>query len=156
MMKVKSLFLCSRIQLDVCVHSVASVVSDSLQPHGPEPSRLLCPWILQARILEWVGISSSRGSSPSKTPELSSLGSPVLQSDSLLLSHWRVLSWTYHLSFKWLKWEWCCNNGNCKCSCKLHKLILKARNTFCSRVFFDLNNGGLLYHINSSGKNQYF
>ena len=24
----------------------------------------LCPWILQARILEWFAISSSRGSSP--------------------------------------------------------------------------------------------
>ena len=71
----------------------------------------------------------------------------------LLLRHWGVLSWTYNLSFKWLKWEWC-NNGNRKCSCKLHKLILKARNIFCSQVLFDLNNGGLLCHINSSGKNQ--
>ena len=112
--------------------------------------------IFQARILEWVAIFSSRGSSPSKMPELASLASPVLQSDSLLLSHWGVLSWAYNLSFKWLKWEWCCNNGNCKCSCKLHKLILKARNTFSSWVLFDLNDGGLLYHINSFGKNQYF
>ena len=35
-----------------------SVVSDSLWPHG------LCnPWILQARILEWVAVPFSRGSS---------------------------------------------------------------------------------------------
>ena len=27
------------------------------------PTRLLCPWILQLRILEWVAVSSSRGSS---------------------------------------------------------------------------------------------
>ena len=42
-----------------------SVVSDSLQPHGLEPIRLLCPWnslsmeFSQARILAWVAISFS-------------------------------------------------------------------------------------------------
>ena len=43
-----------------CVNTseVTSVVS-----HGPQPTRLLCPWTLQARILEWVAISSSKGSS---------------------------------------------------------------------------------------------
>ena len=41
-----------------------SHVSDSLRPHGLQPIRVLCPWeILQARILEWVAISFSRGSS---------------------------------------------------------------------------------------------
>ena len=30
---------------------------------GQWPARLLCPWILQARILEWVATPSSRGSS---------------------------------------------------------------------------------------------
>ena len=39
------------------------VVSDSLRPHGLLPTRLLRPWNLQARILEWVAISFSRGSS---------------------------------------------------------------------------------------------
>ena len=33
-----------------------SVVSDSLRPHG-----LYSPWILQARILEWVAVPFSRG-----------------------------------------------------------------------------------------------
>ena len=28
----------------VCVYSVVTVVSDSLQPHGWQPTRLLCPW----------------------------------------------------------------------------------------------------------------
>ena len=37
------------------------VVSDSFQPHGP--TRLLCPWNSQARILEWVAIPFSRRSS---------------------------------------------------------------------------------------------
>ena len=53
-----------------------SVMSDSLQPHGLLPARLLPPWnspgentgvgchfLLQAKILEWVSISFSRGSS---------------------------------------------------------------------------------------------
>ena len=43
----------------VCVCVSCSVVSDSLWPHGLQPTRLLCPWILQARILEWVAISFS-------------------------------------------------------------------------------------------------
>ena len=37
-------------------------MSDSLQPCGPEPARLLTHGILQA-ILQWVAISFSRGSS---------------------------------------------------------------------------------------------
>ena len=37
-----------------------SVMSDSLQPHGLQLSRLLCSVIFLARILEWVAISFSR------------------------------------------------------------------------------------------------
>ena len=40
-----------------------SVVSDSLWPHGLEPTMLLCHGIFQARVLECVAISFSRGSS---------------------------------------------------------------------------------------------
>ena len=40
--------------------------------------------ILQARILEWVAMPSSRGSSQSKEEPVS----PALQVGSLLLSHW--------------------------------------------------------------------
>ena len=39
------------------------VVSFSVRPPGLEPARLLWPWILQSRILEWVAIPFSRGSS---------------------------------------------------------------------------------------------
>ena len=39
--------------------AVTSVVSDSVRPHRRQPTRLLCPWGLQARILEWVAISFS-------------------------------------------------------------------------------------------------
>ena len=38
-------------------------MSDSLQPHGLQLARLLCPWISQAKTLDWVSISLSRGSS---------------------------------------------------------------------------------------------
>ena len=34
-------------------------MSNSVRPHRRQPTRLLCPWILQARILEWVAISFS-------------------------------------------------------------------------------------------------
>ena len=54
------------VQLCMCVRSVASVTSNSLQPYDLRATRLLCPWILQARILEWVAMPSSRGSSWTK------------------------------------------------------------------------------------------
>ena len=38
---------------------VASVVSDSVQPHRRQSTRLPVPGILQARTLEWVAISFS-------------------------------------------------------------------------------------------------
>ena len=40
-----------------------SVMSKYLWPHGLEPTRLLCPWMLQARLLEWAAIPFSGGSS---------------------------------------------------------------------------------------------
>jgi len=50
-----------------------------LQPHGLWPTRLLCPWILQARILEWIALPSPENfSDPGIAP-----GSPALQADSL-------------------------------------------------------------------------
>jgi len=36
-----------------------SVVSDSSWPHGLQPTRLLHPWIFQARVLEWGAIAFS-------------------------------------------------------------------------------------------------
>ena len=44
----------------------------TLRPHGLEPTRLLCSWAFQARILEWVAISSSKGFSwPKDRPHIS-------------------------------------------------------------------------------------
>ena len=42
-------------------HHCHSVVSDSLPPYGLQPTRPSGHGILQARILEWVAISFSRG-----------------------------------------------------------------------------------------------
>ena len=47
----------------VCACEVALVVSDSLWPPDHSPPGFSVHWILQARILGWVTISSSRGSS---------------------------------------------------------------------------------------------
>ena len=38
---------------------IASVIANSAWPHRRQPTRLRCPWILQARTLEWVAISFS-------------------------------------------------------------------------------------------------
>ena len=35
-------------------------MSDSLQPHGLQPTRLLRPWDFEARVLEWGAIAFSR------------------------------------------------------------------------------------------------
>ena len=56
--------------------------------------------ILQARILEWAVISSSRGSSQPR--DLTSVSmSPALQADSLLLSHWRRAMTFLDSTYKW-------------------------------------------------------
>ena len=39
-----------------CCCEVASVVSDSVQPHRRQPTRLLCPWDSPGKNLEWVAI----------------------------------------------------------------------------------------------------
>ena len=55
----------SIIYVCVCTYvhvKVALVVSDSVQPHGLQPARLLCLWDSPGRILEWVAMPSSRGS----------------------------------------------------------------------------------------------
>ena len=54
--------VCVCVCVHVCVFVLShSVVSDSLQPHALYPSSI--HGIFQAKILEWVAISSSRGSS---------------------------------------------------------------------------------------------
>ena len=47
----------------VCVHAKSPQSCLTVRPHGLQPTRLLCPWDSQARILEWVAMPSFRGSS---------------------------------------------------------------------------------------------
>ena len=56
-LKLKPMLTC------LCVCSVTKLCPNSVQPHGLKPARLLCPWISQARLLEWAAISFSTGSS---------------------------------------------------------------------------------------------
>ena len=68
--------------ISLCLHSwlskSRSVVSKSLQPHD-----LYRPWILQARILEWVAIPFSRGSSqPRDWTQVSRISSGFLTSSA--------------------------------------------------------------------------
>ena len=63
-----------------------SVVSDSLQPHGLQPARLLCPWGF-SRQEYWSGLPSPSPGDLSPGIEPTSPASSALQEDSLSLSH---------------------------------------------------------------------
>ena len=79
--KYKISLLC--VSLLLCMCSVGSVCWFSLWPDGLQPARLLIHGILQPRILDWVAMPSSWGSShPGIKP--TSPASPALQADSWL------------------------------------------------------------------------
>ena len=86
-------FICSSIYQSCSTAHASSVMSDSLQPHGP--IRLLCPWTFQARILECVAISSFRGSSRSRDPTqvscVSCVGRQILYHCATWKAHMSVL-----------------------------------------------------------------
>ena len=82
-----SVFVCAQSCLTLCKPMDSSPPGSSL--HG----------ILQARILEWVAISFSRGSSQLRNQPMSSV-SPSLQAlkaDSLPLSPWVVVAITVYI-----------------------------------------------------------
>ena len=61
--------------------SVTSVMSNSLQPHGLQPARLLCPWGF-SRQEYWSGLPCPPpGDLPHPGTEPTSLMSPVLAGD---------------------------------------------------------------------------
>ena len=69
--------------LDLCVGVVCSVTQSCpilCNPIRLQPTKLqfLCPWNFQARILEWVAISSSRHSQPSDGTCVSCIGKQIL------------------------------------------------------------------------------
>ena len=57
------------------VHAKSHQPCPTLGPHGLQPARLLCPWVLQARMLEWVAMP---GDLPNPGIELTSLMSPAM------------------------------------------------------------------------------
>ena len=63
-LKVKTVYCSQKLPID-SMHacSVASVLSNSLRPRGLYPPGSSVHGILQARVLEWVAMPSSRGSS---------------------------------------------------------------------------------------------
>ena len=46
----------------MCVCVLGTQSSNSVWPHGLRPTRLLCPWDSQARILQWIAMPFSRRS----------------------------------------------------------------------------------------------
>ena len=89
-----SVCLCVCVCECACAHMRAlshSVVSDSFWPHGLQSTRSSVLWIFQARILEWVAISSSRGSS---WPKDLICASCVYCIGKQILYHWAT--WQVH------------------------------------------------------------
>ena len=92
----------------VCILS-SSVVSDSVTPLDCSPPGSSVHGILQARILEWVAVPSSRGSSWPRDPARVSM-SPALAGGLFTTS----TSWEAHAFWHWLSnirsiWK-ACNN----------------------------------------------
>ena len=87
-------------------------MSDSVRPHRQSPPGSSVPGILQARTLEWVSISSSRGSSRPRDRTL--VCSPASQVDSFPLSHWESLAMNYYTAGKRGKGMHCWP-GSCVC-----------------------------------------
>ena len=79
--------LCFSDILALQVFCACLVASNSLWPHGLQPNRLLCPWVLLTRILEWVAVSYSKGSS---WPRDRTLISCVSWIAGRFFTHWAI------------------------------------------------------------------
>ena len=77
-------YMCVSVCVCVCVYVSLSVLSNSLYPMNWDSSGFSAHGILQARILEWVAISFSRGSSwPKYQTCISCIGRQILY-------HWAI------------------------------------------------------------------
>ena len=68
----------------VCVHLLASVMSNSSRPHGLQPTRLLCPWDSPGKNTGVRCHALLQGIFQLRVQP----ASPALQADSLPPSHW--------------------------------------------------------------------
>ena len=73
--------MCIHVWVGICV-CVRSVVSDSLRPHGVEPTRLLSPPVFPGKNTGVVASSAEDVPDPGIKPT-----SPAFQANSLPLSH---------------------------------------------------------------------
>ena len=62
-----------------------SVMYDALQPHRLQPTRLLCPWDSPGKNIQWVAMTSSRGSSQPRDQTCISCVSCI---GTRILYHW--------------------------------------------------------------------
>ena len=77
-----------------------SATSDSCDPTDCSPSGSSVHGISQARILEWVATSSSRGSSwPRDRTLVSCIGKPILY--HWAISGYVIQAFTFHISSEW-------------------------------------------------------
>ena len=91
--------------MHMCVLS-CYVMSNSLGPHGLSPIRLNCPGIFQARILEWVAISSSRRScQPRDRTPVYSVDISISCISRRVLYHW-VTCWLVLENLSQRKYTW--------------------------------------------------
>ena len=95
-----NLLSASRFWLPVgrCMHAKLLQLCPTLS-HGLQPTRLLCPWILQARMLKWVAMPSLPGDLPDTGSEPASVMSPALVGEFFTTSTtWEALSSYPHLT----------------------------------------------------------
>ena len=94
-----------------------SVMSDSLWPHDCSPPGSSVHGILQARILEWVAMPSSRGSSQPRSPTHASCSSSIaggfFTAEPLV---WPKINIWYYICFKCTT-EWFHIFKHCEMNC---------------------------------------
>ena len=78
-----------------------SVVSDSQRPHGLQTTRLLRPWIFQARVLEWGAIAFSLLYIFIKTNQTYKLMSTIPTSSIFMKSYKDIKKWSLLQMWVW-------------------------------------------------------
>ena len=91
-----------------------SAMSDSLLPHGLQPTRHLHPWDFPGRVLEWVAISFSRGSSqPRDWTRVSSIAGRFF---TVWVTREAQGQWTLGMTIHFFSWFTYWNISSCEVS----------------------------------------